>query len=55
MTYTAAKRKLQMEMIGMFPFVLLGKLAGHLFSLKQNTGYFFSFPMAISAAPPGEY
>ncbi|MBK8496715.1 MAG: hypothetical protein IPL50_18290 [Chitinophagaceae bacterium] len=44
MTYTAAKRKLQMEMIGMFPFVLLGKLAGHLFRLKTNHRVFLFFP-----------
>ncbi len=25
MTYTAAKRKLRLEQIGMFPFVMLGK------------------------------
>ncbi|MFZ1372041.1 MAG: glycosyltransferase family 4 protein [Ferruginibacter sp.] len=44
MTYTAAKRKLQLEMIGMFPFVLLGKLAGHLFRLKTNHRVFLFFP-----------
>jgi len=44
MTYAAAKRKLQLEMIGMFPFVLLGKIAGHLFSLKTKHQVFLFFP-----------
>ena len=44
MTYTAAKRKLQLEMIGMFPFVLLGKIAGHLFTLKTKHRVFLFFP-----------
>ena len=44
MTYTYAKRKLRLEMIGMFPFVLLGKIAGHLFSLKTKHRVFLFFP-----------
>ncbi len=44
MTYSAAKRKLQLERIGMFPFVLLGKMAGHLFPLKTKHQAFLFFP-----------
>lgn len=44
MTYSAAKRKLQLEKIGMFPFVLLGKMAGHLFPLKTKHQAFLFFP-----------
>ncbi len=44
MTYTAAKRKLQLELIGMFPFVLLGRIAGHLFSLSTKHQVFLFFP-----------
>lgn len=44
MTYSAAKRKLQLELIGMFPFVLLGKLAGHIFGLKNKNRVFLFFP-----------
>ena len=44
MTYTAAKRKLKVELTGMFPFVLLGKIAGHLFSLKTKHHVFLFFP-----------
>jgi L-malate glycosyltransferase len=44
MTYRAAKRKLQLELIGMYPFVLLGKIAGHLFSLKTKHHVFLFFP-----------
>jgi L-malate glycosyltransferase len=44
MTYTAAKRKLKLELIGMFPFVLLGKIAGHLYSLKTRHRVFLFFP-----------
>lgn len=36
MTYTAAKTKLRLERLGMFPFVLLGKIAGWLFPLKSK-------------------
>jgi L-malate glycosyltransferase len=44
MTYTAAKRKLNLELIGMFPFVLLGKIAGHICSLKTKHRVFLFFP-----------
>lgn len=44
MTYSAAKRKLRLELIGMFPFVLLGKIAGHLYSLKTQHRVFLFFP-----------
>ena len=52
MTYKAAKRKLQMEMIGMFPFVLAGKLAGYLFSLKTKHNVFLFFPNADIGGSP---
>lgn len=44
MTYSTAKRKLRFELIGMLPFVLLGKIAGHLFSLKTSHRVFLFFP-----------
>ena len=44
MTYTAAKRKLSLELVAMFPFVLLGKLAGILFPLKTKHRAFLFFP-----------
>lgn len=44
MTYSAAKRKLKLELIGMFPFVLLGKIAGHLYCLKTRHSIFLFFP-----------
>lgn len=44
MTYNAAKRKLRLEMIGMFPFIVLGKIAGHVFSLNTKHQVFLFFP-----------
>lgn len=44
MTYSAAKRKLRFELIGMFPFVLLGKIAGFLYTLKTKHRVFLFFP-----------
>ena len=44
MTYSAAKRKLWLERAGMFPFVLLGRIAGHLFPLKTRHQVFLFFP-----------
>lgn len=44
MTYSAAKRKLLLEKIGMFPFVLLGRICGYLFPLKTRHGAFLFFP-----------
>lgn len=52
MTYTAAKRKLQLEMIAMFPFVLLGKLAGRLFELKTKHQVFLFFPSGDIGGSP---
>jgi L-malate glycosyltransferase len=44
MTYTAAKRKIGIETIGMFPFVLAGKIAGYFFGLKTKHRVFLFFP-----------
>lgn len=44
MNYKAAKQKLRLEMIAMFPFVLLGKIAGYLFSLNTKHSVFLFFP-----------
>lgn len=44
MTYNAAKSKLLLEKIGMFPFVLAGKIAGYLFTLKTKHQVFLFFP-----------
>lgn len=44
MTYTAAKRKFWLEKICMFPFVLLGKIAGHFWKLKTRHNLFLFFP-----------
>jgi len=44
MTYIAAKRKLRLEMIGMFPFVLLGKIAGYIFRLNTKHTVFLFYP-----------
>lgn len=52
MTYSAAKRKFRLERIGMFPFVLLGRIAGHIFRLKTKHNIFLFFPSAdIGGAP----
>lgn len=46
MTYKAAVRKRNIELIIMFPFVLLGKLAGTLFPLHPQRNIFLFFPVA---------
>ncbi len=52
MTYKAAIRKLQLENIGVAPFVWLGKIAGSLFPLKTKHKAFLFFPNAdIGGAP----
>ncbi len=44
MTYKAAKQKLQLELIVMFPFVLLGKIAGYFFGLNTKHSVFLFIP-----------
>jgi len=44
MKYTQAVRKLRLERIGMFPFVLLGKWWGRLFPLQEPASLFLFFP-----------
>lgn len=44
MTYKQGKRKFAIELIGMAPFVWLGRLYGWLFPLKTPTTHFFFFP-----------
>jgi glycosyltransferase involved in cell wall biosynthesis len=44
MTYKQAINKLWWEQLGMFPFVLLGRLAGFLFPLKTKHSIFLFFP-----------
>jgi glycosyltransferase involved in cell wall biosynthesis len=44
MTYKAAVRKRNIELVIMFPFVLLGRLAGNLFPLKPQRNIFLFFP-----------
>jgi L-malate glycosyltransferase len=44
MTYKAAKRKRTLEYVGMYPFVLMGKLAGLLYRLKIKHNAFLFFP-----------
>lgn len=52
MTYVQAKRKLFIERIFIYPFVLLGKLIGWLFPLKTSHGVFLFFSSAdIGGAP----
>lgn len=46
MNYKGALLKRNIELVGMFPFVLLGKLAGHLFRLKTKHRVFLFFPWA---------
>ena len=46
MTYRTAVVKRNIELIGMFPFVLLGKIAGRLFPLKTKHHIFLFFPSA---------
>jgi glycosyltransferase involved in cell wall biosynthesis len=43
MTYKAAVRKRNIELVIMFPFVVLGKLAGSLFPLKPQRNIFLFF------------
>jgi glycosyltransferase involved in cell wall biosynthesis len=52
MTYRQVDFKLKLEQIGMFPFVVLGKLFGWLFPLKKKYGAFLFFSGAdIGGAP----
>ena len=44
MTYKAAVRKRNIELVIMFPFVVFGKLAGTLFPLKPQRNIFLFFP-----------
>jgi L-malate glycosyltransferase len=44
MTYNVAKIKLKLEFIAMFPFVILGKIVGHFFTLKTHHDVFLFFP-----------
>ncbi len=44
MTYFAAKRKLKIEGLLMWPFVALGRLCGHVFSLSTTHDVFLFFP-----------
>ncbi|HMG69365.1 MAG TPA: glycosyltransferase family 4 protein [Chitinophagaceae bacterium] len=44
MTYRAAVLKRNVELVIMAPFVLLGKLAGHIYPLKQHRSVFLFFP-----------
>ena len=46
MTYRSAKRKLFFELLIMYPFVLVGKILGHLFPLKTKHKIFLLFPNA---------
>lgn len=52
MTYKQAKTKFFFEKLFVLPFVWLGKIAGNLLPLKDNTGIFLFFPSAdIGGAP----
>ncbi len=52
MTYKEAKRKFFLERIGMFPFVLLGRICGYIFPLKTKHNIFLFFPNTdIGGAP----
>lgn len=52
MTYRKALLKFRLELIGMFPFVLLGRLYGWLFPLKTSGNIFMFLPSAdIGGAP----
>lgn len=52
MTYKAAIQKLQLERIGMAPFVWLGKLAAMFFPLKTKHQIFLFFPNADIGGSP---
>lgn len=52
MTYKAAIKKLQMERIGIAPFVWLGKLAAVFFPLKTKHRIFLFFPNADIGGSP---
>ena len=52
MTYKAAIQKLQLERIGMAPFVWLGKLAAVFFQLKTKHSVFLFFPNADIGGSP---
>jgi glycosyltransferase involved in cell wall biosynthesis len=44
MTYSAAKKKLLIEKIVMYPFVLAGRICGHIFCLNTKHHVFLFFP-----------
>jgi glycosyltransferase involved in cell wall biosynthesis len=46
MDYKRAIVKRNLELVGMFPFVLLGKIAGHIFKLSTRHNVFLFFPWA---------
>lgn len=52
MTYRQAILKFKLERIGMFPFVLLGKLFGLIFPLKTKHNLFLFFPNADIGGSP---
>ena len=52
MTYKAAIKKLQLERIGMMPFVWLGKVAAVFFPLKTRHSIFLFFPNADIGGSP---
>ena len=52
MTYKQAVRKIKWELIGMAPFVWLGKIYGRLFPLKHPTSHFLIFPNADIGGGP---
>ena len=52
MTYSTAKRKLLIEKIGMFPFILAGKICGHIFSLNTKHNVFLFFPSGDIGGSP---
>src|SRR6516162_6829517 len=52
MTYRQAILKFKIEQIAMFPFVLLGKLFGILFPLKEKHKAFLFFPNADIGGSP---
>jgi len=52
MTYLQAKRKFRFETLLMFPFVLLGRIFGHIWKLDKKYDFFFFVPNGdIGGAP----
>lgn len=52
MTYKAAKRKLWLERLAMFPFVFAGRVAGWMFPLKSRHGVVLFFPSSDIGGSP---